>query len=138
MPILQLCLCLLMIYKARQHLLAIDSLQLCVGKVAVKIVVKASGLLSLERRIQGRDHINMCLFHVAEPLVHVEILWRSRRLSESARGPQGWFCDKSRYHHVDVNKRNLPIEAFQTFDAAHVQERLSSQFSRLTTMAATE
>lgn len=138
LPSLWLYLRLSMIYKARQHLLAVDSLQLWVGKVTVKVVVQASGLLCFERRLHGDDHFNMCLFDGAEVLVHVEMLYRSRRLHVSARGTQGCLCDISWCHHVDINKRNLPIEAFQICDAAHIWDSMKPVCSRLTTMAATE
>lgn len=51
-----------MMNEARQNLLGVDNLQICVAKVAMKIMVQTSGSLNFKLGMERHDHVDVFLF----------------------------------------------------------------------------
>lgn len=104
-----------MMDEARQDLLSIQILQICIGKVVVEIMIQTSGSLDFELRMQGLNHINVCLFHGSEVWVLAKPGRLVRYLFTNARGEWAAICDESGSHHVNIYQRYLPVETSQNY-----------------------
>lgn len=72
-----------MVNETRQDLLGVDNLQIRVSKVAVKIMVQASGSLNFELRMERHYHVHVCLFHGTELWVLVKVSHHARIIARA-------------------------------------------------------